>query len=184
MAVPFRAAALAVLASAFVAPTPVMAAPATPPRTLALHDATTLPLAACAARNLLFMDGYTVSLYLPDNGRPPNAAITAAVPKAVRIDVNWQGDLPGSLPGTWERRLRQGVSPDVFSAVRDIYARLSGGDSVVFAHAPGRGTAVSVNGRRVLASADASLVDTLLDMFIGPEPVSRNTKRLLLEPGC
>ena len=182
MAFRSRAVALSLLTAVLAAP--AAAAPASPPQTLALHDATTLPLAACAARNLLFMDGYTVSLYLPDNGHPPNAAISAHVPKAVRIDVTWQGNLPSQLPGTWERRLRQGVAPDVFGAVREIYARLSGGDSVVFAHAPGRGTAVSVNGRRVLASNDASLVDTLLDMFVGPEPVSRNTKRLLLEPGC
>jgi hypothetical protein len=179
-----RRAALLALALVPMLPAAPALAAVDPPTTLALHDASTLPLAACAARDVLLMDGYTVSLYLPEQARPLASAIAAPLPKAVRIDVQWRGPLPERLPGRWEQRLRQGVAPDVFRGVQELYARLSHGDSVLFAHAPGRGTAVTVNGRRVLAAPDASLVDTLLDMFVGPEPVSRTTKQRLLQPGC
>ena len=144
-----------------------------------------LQLAACAQRETLWMEPYTVSIYLPD-GRPLGTSLlrSESVPKIVRLDVTYEGSVPHDMPDGWSARLQRELSGEVYRAVQRVYSNLTSGDTVVFAYAPREGTLVRVNGRVVKQTNDARLVDALLSMFIGANPVSQNMKRLLLQGGC
>ena len=144
-----------------------------------------LQLASCAAYEKLWMDLYALSLYLPP-GTPTNASriLDSGVPKLLRLDVTYDGRVPNGLPDDWAQRLRDEVSREFMRTLRNQYNDLKGGDTVRIAYVPGQGTTLMVNGNVVVTRPGSELMASMLELWIGPDPVSGNLKRLLLSGPC
>ncbi len=145
---------------------------------------TALQLAGCATREELWTNLYTVSLYLPQPGAGVAAITDDRTAKVVRIDVTYDGQVPDGLPATWKQGLQAQVSGEFLRTLQGLYNNLQSGDTVRVAYAPGSGSSMSVNGRVVATQPGGDLVNAMLRLWIGLNPVSENVKRLLLEGRC
>lgn len=143
-----------------------------------------LQLVGCSAREKLWVDLYAVSLYLPREMTSAAALIDAGVPKLVRLDVTHDGKVPNGLPSAWKQRLQPYVSQEFMQTLESFYNNLHGGDTVRISHTPGGGTTLSVNGETVATRPDGELMEAMLKLWVGPDPVSRNIKRDLLQGSC
>ena len=145
-----------------------------------------LRLAGCAVRESLWMELYAVSLYLPPGvpGTDPGRILDGGTAKLLRLDVTYDGRVPDGLPEDWAQRLRDEVGREFMRTLRNQYNQLKGGDTVRIAHVPGEGSTLSVNGRVVASRPGSDLMDSMLGLWIGRDPVSANIKRLLLSGSC
>jgi hypothetical protein len=142
-------------------------------------------LAGCAVRESLWMELYAVSLYLPQ-GTPTEAGriLDDGTTKMLRLDVTYDGRVPDGLPQDWARQLRDEVSRDFVRTLRNQYNRLKAGDTVRISYVPSQGTTLSVNGDTVTTRPGGEVMDGMLGLWIGRDPVSGNMKRLLLSGSC
>ena len=143
-----------------------------------------LVLSGCGIREVLWTDVYMVALYMPVPTRDARPIFDRALAKAVRVEIIYDGDVPEEMPTEWRRYLRQELSRDVFRAFRNLYSELEQGDVLLAGFTPGAGTAVTVNNETVATSPDSNIVDALLELWIGHDPVSKNLRRLLLKGDC
>ena len=145
----------------------------------------TLHLTGCGVREELWMEIYTVSLYLPQGTLADASRIRERnVPKLLRLDVTYNGSVPNGLPDEWAQRLREQVSHEFIRTLQNQYNDLKQGDTVRIAYVPNEGTTLSVNGQVVTTRTGAELMDAMLDLWIGTNPISGNIKRLLLSGSC
>ena len=143
-----------------------------------------LRLVGCASREMLWMNLYALSLYLPRPMDDASAILGESMPKLLRLDVTYDGRVPNGLPEDWASRLREEVSREFLRTLRGLYNDLRGGDTVRIAYVPGEGTTLSVNGRTVVSRPGGALMDSMLELWIGQDPVSGDVKRLLLSGSC
>lgn len=144
---------------------------------------TQLQLAGCAAREEFWMDLYAVSLYLPQ-GMTAASMTDDQAPKLIRLDVTYDGKVPDGLPSAWKQRLRQRVSQEFIRTLQKQYNNLRNGDTVRVSYLPGSGTTLSVNGNTIVTRPGGELMNAMMQVWIGPDPVSENIKRLLLHGSC
>lgn len=176
------AAVLAVLSASFPARAAQIAG-VTLPATEVVHG-TRLSLVGCAAREELWTDLYVVSVYLPPEMRGVAQATSAQAVKLVRIDVTYDGNVPDGLPSAWKDRLQNKVSQEFQQTLQGQYNQLKSGDTVLVSYSPGGGTTLSVNGRNVASRPGDNVFNTMMQIWVGPSPVSENMKRLLLAGRC
>ena len=144
-----------------------------------------LLLTGCGVREELWMDLYVVSLYLPRGTAAEASRIRdSSVPKLLQLDVTYNGSVPNGLPVSWAQRLREQVSREFIRTLQNQYNDLKYGDTVRIAYVPNGGTTLSVNGRVVTTRPGSGLMDAMLDLWIGTDPISSNLKRLLLSGSC
>jgi len=144
-----------------------------------------LLLTGCGVREELWMDLYAVSLYLPQGTAAEASRIRdSSVPKLLQLDVTYDGSVPNGLPDDWAQRLREQVSREFIRTLQNQYNDLKYGDTVRIAYVPNGGTTLSVNGRVVTTRPGSGLMDAMLDLWIGTDPISSNLKRLLLSGSC
>lgn len=169
---------------AYAAPAwPAQVAGVTLPPTESVQGAQ-LQLAGCAAREELWTDLYAVSLYLPAGATGAARMIDDQTPKLVRLDVTYNGEVPDGLPSEWKERLQQRVSQEFIQTLQNQYNKLRGGDTVRISYAPGSGTILSVNGNTIVTQPASELMNAMMQVWIGPNPVSDNIKRHLLRGSC
>lgn len=101
---------------------------------------TRLQLTGCAAREELWMNFYAVSLYLPWEMASVARITDDQVPKLVRLDVTYNGQVPDGLPAEWKQRLQERVSQEFIQLLQNQYNGLRGGDRVQVSYVPGSGT--------------------------------------------
>jgi hypothetical protein len=147
-------------------------------------DGRQLQLGGCAVREMWWMNLYTLGLYLPDPPADVPTVLQPGTPKLVRMDVVYDGKVPSGLPEDWRERLRQEVSGEFLRTLQGLYDDLKGGDTVTFVYTPGRGMTLAVNGEQVAAKSGHETMEAMLRLFVGPDPVSENMKRLLLQGSC
>lgn len=145
---------------------------------------TQLQLVGCSAREKLWMDLYAVSLYLPREMASVARMTEDGVPKLVRLDVIYDGEVPNGLPSEWKQRLQEHVLQEFMQTLESHYNTLRGGDTVRISYAPGGGTTLSVNGKTVATRPGGDLMDAMLKLWVGPNPVSQNVKSELLQGSC
>lgn len=143
-----------------------------------------LQLVGCSAREKLWMDLYAVSLYLPREMASVARMTDDGVPKLVRLDVTYDGKVPDGLPSEWKQRLREHVSQEFLQTLEAHYNTLRGGDTVRVSYTPGGGTTLSVNGRTVATRPGGELMNAMLKLWVGPDPVSQDIKSQLLQGSC
>lgn len=129
-------------------------------------------------RERWMMDVYGCALYLPEKSSSLDYILSPGTAAAIRIVVNY--DPPSDPPDRWESTFRQELSKELLGRMMDVYDDLEAGDVVLFAYAPGHGTKALLNGHRLFTDEGHGLMAALLDQWLGPRPVSKNLRRLLL----
>lgn len=173
------AAALVMIASAGTAGAAIEAGP--PPALTVAGER--LGLAACAEREVLWIDVYDLGLYLDGSVTPAQVRDPSAA-KAVRVRVVYGGDPPDRLPRAWREALAAAYPDEFVRRFEDHYRSIGPDDTLTAAYAPGGGTTILHNGEPVLAEPGHRLMDVLLGLWIGPDPVSREMRRDLLAGRC
>lgn len=143
--------------------------------TVARHK---LVLNGYGERERWFMDVYGCALYTPRKTSSTNYIMASSTPTAIRIMVNH--DPPADQPERWRQTFREELSKELLSRMDNVYERLDAGDVILFAYAPGHGTKAYRNGRHLFTDPGHGLMQGLLDQWLGPRPVSKNLRRLLL----
>ncbi|MEO3432012.1 chalcone isomerase family protein [Inquilinus sp. CAU 1745] len=142
-----------------------------------------LELAGCGTREMMFfVDVYVISLYLP--APPADAVMDPATTKLVQLNIIYDGSVPDDLPDEWRSRLEDQISEEMLRTLQGFYKDIRGGDIVTIGYAPDSGTAIRVNGDAVVTQPGNSLIDAMLELWIGEDPISGNLKRLLLQTPC
>ncbi|MGH6919626.1 MAG: chalcone isomerase family protein [Geminicoccaceae bacterium] len=144
-----------------------------------------LQLAGCGTREMMFfVDAYVISIYLPE---PPADAATIMDPstaKLVRLKIVYSEAVPHDLPDEWRSRLEDEISAEMVDTLQGVYTHIHSGDVVAIGYAPDSGTTIRVNGDTVVARSGNTLIDAMLELWIGDIPTSGNLKRLLLQTPC
>ncbi len=153
------------------------------PDTYSLGDST-LSLNGCGKREMLWNSLYLVSLYLEQPTSDAQTITDETTAKTIRLKVLYDNKLPDDLPDLWREPLQEEMNKEMLKTVLNLYDDISTGDIVLFSYHPQLGTRVSLNDERVIERNNSALISTLLDNWIGIEPVSENLKRLLLSQSC
>lgn len=142
-----------------------------------------LELVGCGTREMMFfVDVYVISLYLP--APPADAVMDPGTTKLVQLNIIYDGSVPDDLPDEWRSRLENQISQEMLRTLQGFYKDIRGGDIVTIGYAPDSGTAIRVNGETVVTQPGNSLIDAMLELWIGEDPISGNLKRLLLQSPC
>lgn len=147
-------------------------------------EGTQLQLAGCAVREQLWTNIYAVSFYLPRESASVASMINSQTPKLIRLDVTYDGQVPNGLPAEWKAPLQQQVSREFVQTLQGYYNDLRSGDTVRVSYVPGSGTTLSVNGNTVVTRPGDDVMNAMMKLWVGPDPVSENMKRLLLQGSC
>ena len=144
----------------------------------------TFYLTSCGMREVLWYDLYLISLYTEDASNELAKYRDTATPKAIRLEIRYEGDVPNSLPSEWRGHLREEISREMFTVLQDLFQDVETNDIVVIAYAPKDGNTLYLNGERQAFKPNGDLIHALLDLWLGKEPVSKNLRRLLLSASC
>jgi|HigsolmetaAR204D_1030405.scaffolds.fasta_scaffold02026_7 hypothetical protein len=143
-----------------------------------------MSLVGCGVRQRLWADLYVVSLYTGDTGPGPWVIGDPGLSQAVRLDIVYGGRMPDALPSDWLRRLEGTLTPDLVQAVESFYRGIQKGDAVVIAYDPQAGTLVTLNDQPIRQLPGWDLMQAMMNLWIGPNPVSADLKERLLRGGC
>ncbi len=122
---------------------------------------------------------YRCALYLPRRSTSTAYITDAGTAKALQIHILYS-DIPDSMPADWRALFGEELSRELFGKLKGAYADLRQNDRLIFAYSPSRGTRIFVNENLILTDPGHGLIEALLDQWIGPRPVSKNLRRLLL----
>ena len=143
-----------------------------------------LPLSGCGTREAFFTDIYVAGLYLPEQRMSQQQILSPDTPKAVRLDIVYDGTLPQDIPDSWREPLNRMVSYEIKERIASIYAGFGAGDRITLKYDPQAGTQIIVNGERVRSMEGDAVIRPLLRLWIGDEAVSANLRQLLLSGQC
>jgi hypothetical protein len=143
-----------------------------------------LGLAGCAPREVLWRDVYALGLYLPRAQTTVGYIRDPSTAKALRLKVAYEGDVPDELPDKWQEALRRAYSQDLVRTLQGHYRTLKTGDTLTASYAPGRDTTILLNGEPIISKPGHGLMDALLGLWIGRDPVSEDMRREILAGGC
>ena len=104
--------------------------------------------------------------------------------KALRLKVAYEGDVPDELPDKWQEALRRAYSQDLVRTLQGHYRTLKTGDTLTASYAPGRDTTILLNGEPIISKPGHGLMDALLGLWIGRDPVSEDMRSKILAGGC
>lgn len=179
-------AAIAVLIMAVIAPVAAGAATvegATLPPTLQVHDSE-LSLRGCGVREAFFINVYVAGLYLSEAHMTQEQILSPDTPKAVRLQIVYDGSLPQDIPDSWRQPLDEMVRWDLRQTIKAVYADFRAGDQVTIKYGPQLGTEVIVNGQQIRQTPGHDLMEPLLRLWIGERAVSPDLRQLLLSGSC
>ncbi len=155
------------------------------PDVLRFSEEAPLRLSGCGLREVMWVDLYFVAFYLEQPLRLHRQIRSRDVAKAVRVDIVFDGRIPEQMPEEWRSRLVDVLSRDLVRDLQNLFAELVTEDSLTVSYVPDAGESrVRFNGDVVQSYAGPELIDGLLALWIGPDPVSRNLRRLLLAGEC
>ena len=140
-----------------------------------------LPLKSQATRSEMFglVDLYQVALYAPANISSVEGLRPKDVPKALRVEVQYNGSLPDEVPSGWRSELDPALNKEQSAKLRSAYAKLEPKDEILITYVPERGTTLRVSGNEVLTNAGYEVMAAFLDIWLGQTPVSEDVKDAL-----
>lgn len=177
-----RLAAVALMAIGMPLQGPALGSIGSLPHSIGVGDQN-LVLTSCGVSDTLLADIYIVSLYLPWAPPEDRPVLTGDVPRAVRIDVVYDGDLPEDVPSDWAERLAE-VPAAHRDAIGLTYAHLRAHDVAVIGYVPGSGTTITVGDEAIAEEAGAGLFESVLRLWMGADPVSENVAEGLSSGSC
>lgn len=133
-----------------------------------------------AKREKLWIDLYHVALYLPVRDASMQRITQTSTPKAFHIEVLYDGKVPGEIPKAWAEELMPPLPEAKAKELRRIYGNLRQGDVLLFTCPPGGPTTAALNGNTVFSDPGTGLIDGVVNVFLGPKPVSEDVRASLL----
>ena len=152
---------------------------AAPPATVTVAG-DDLVLSGMAKRQALTVDLYTVALYLPEPTTSAERIGDPSVPKAFFVEVAYDDSAPGVVPDHWREELLPAPLAEQTEELRRVSRSLEEGDAIHIAYAPGSGAEVQLNGETVLEERGHELIEAVIDLWLGEDPVSEDVRRGLL----
>lgn len=141
-----------------------------------------LVLAGEATREKVFFDLYRVAMYLPRRSRDVSYIRNAETAKAFRVEVLYGGPAPDEVPEDWRRELVPVLTAQQMARLNGAFQSLQEGDVILATFAPGAGSTISLNGRTLVSDTGNQLIEALIDLWLGRDPVSEDIKAALLGP--
>jgi len=142
-----------------------------------------LELASCGVRRLLWLDFYSAGLYLAPSVAL-DAALDPAQPAALAVKVlNWR-NFPDEMPAKWRRPLAAALEPAAMARVLAAYGGLRDADLFVLTYAPRKGTWLTLNGDRIAHASGHRVIDAMLRVWAGDDPLADKLRHLALEHPC
>ncbi len=135
-----------------------------------------------ATRSMLFgfVELYTIGLYLPGRDTRLERIRSKETPKALMLEVDYEGDTEYGIPESWRDELLPVLGPEDTHALRQAYGSIKAGDMVTISYVPKTGTRVAVNDRTVFMTEGQAVMAAFLDNWLGQQPVSEDIKSSLL----
>ncbi len=149
-----------------------------PPPTLNLGDKEWV-LASSGIRTYAFIDVYQCALYLEKAGKVRKTILEQKQPVTIRIKI-LTSELPGQVPDAWKETIKPEVSDKVYKRFKKNFRKLEEGDELLFSYKPGKATLLYLNREKVFSDPGAGLMYSLLDQWLGEEPVSDDLKTALV----
>ena len=165
---------------------PARAQPAQHPASISPEPGTTLARASQAERLHLLglLELYSVALYSNVAVRDVERLASPDVPKALRIEIQYEEDFRRQLTIDWQRELIPPLNHTAIEHLRQTFAPLKRGDVVLIEYTPSKGTTVRVNRATVASGVTHDLMLAFLDHWLGQRPVSEELKRTLTSRGA
>lgn len=139
-----------------------------------------LSLNGQGTRKWLFVELYSVALYLPQPMADVQAIRDPGIPKAFQVQFLYGGDQPDRIPASWRKELLPSLNPEQAQQLQDSYARLREGDVLRVVYVPEDGAQLLVNEQPVLSDKGPGLMNGFIELFLGANPVSEDLRRALL----
>jgi hypothetical protein len=145
-----------------------------------------LALRGCGLlRYMVFIKAYVAAFYLPENTRSEDAL--GDVPKHLEIeyfhDITAQ-DFAKATTSSISRNLSlttfQRLKPKI-DEFNTLYRDVKAGDRYALTYVPGKGTTLLWNGQPLGTVAGVDFAAGLFGIWVGPNPLDTDLKRLLLE---
>lgn len=145
----------------------------------------TLALRGCGLlRYMLFIKAYVAAFYLPESIRSEDAL--GDVPKHLEIEY-FHGITAQDFAKATSSSISRNVSLMTFQRLKPkidefnaLYRDVKPGDRYALTYIPGRGTTLSWNGQPLGTVAGEDFAVGLFDIWLGPNPLDSDLKRLLL----
>jgi hypothetical protein len=149
-------------------------------------DGRDLPLRGLGLlRYMVFIKAYVAALYLPETVRAEDAL--SEVPRHLEIEYFHAiaaGDFAKATTASIERNTSlvtfRRLEPTITS-FNALYRDVNPGDRYALTYVPGTGTTLSWNGAPLGTVPGAEFAAGLFGIWLGPNPLDRDLKRLLLD---
>src|SRR5262249_44580551 len=145
----------------------------------------TLTLNGAGLRTRFFFKVYAIGLYLEHSSSDARAILAAD--EVRRAELHMLRSVSGSEMGDAIATALNANAGSAAGQLKDRVDRLKGmftsaneGEVIIFTYAPGRGTAVSVQGRDAGTIEGKDFADALFGAWIGTAPVDDSLKQALL----
>ena len=149
-----------------------------PPSTINI-DEKSLVLYSSGIRDYFFVDLYECAVYLDGKEKNLDSILNLTIPVAIRLKI-LTSELPDQVPDPWRETIKPEVSDKIYSRFKKQYIKLSEGDIILFNYFPGESTVFYLNGKKMFVDPGSSLMEALLDQWLGPSPVSEDLKASLI----
>ena len=131
-----------------------------------------------------FVDVYQCTLYLNIKNKPSKDELISAVnhltfPIALHIKV-LTSMLPDKMPETWRETIESEITGKAFHKFQKGFSRLDEGDVLLFVYSPKEETRLLLNGKLMFKDPGPGLMQSLLEQWIGPKPISEELKQALV----
>lgn len=172
-----------ILVAAMLAWVPFSGVAAPAPATI---DVGGIALVYCSegTRERFLFNLYRVALYLPRQSTDVRYILRPDTAKAFRVEVLYEGPGPDRVPKDWRRELVPALNAEQMARLKQVFETIAAGDVILASFAPGPGpgpgSALSLNGRPVISDPGHALIDAMVELWLGPNPVSKDVKQALL----
>lgn len=135
-------------------------------------------------RYMIFVKAYVAAFYLPESTRPEDAR--GEVPKHLEIEY-FHAIAAQDFAKVTASSISRNVSLTAFQRLQPkinefntLYRDVKPGDRYALTYVPAKGTTLSWNGQALGTVAGEEFARGLFDIWIGPNPLDSDLKRLLL----
>ncbi len=135
-------------------------------------------------RYMIFIKAYVAAFYLPESVRSEDALTD--VPKRLEIEYfhpivaqDFAKATSASISQNTSLVTYQGLKPRI-DELNALYRDIAPGDRYALTYLPGQGTTLAWNGQPLGTVAGREFAAALFGIWLGPNPLDRNLKDLLL----
>ena len=126
-----------------------------------------------------FVDVYQCALYLPDKEKPIASLQNLEYPVAIRVEI-LTSMLPDKMPDVWRKTIKPELIDKAFRKFQKEFLNLDENDVLLFMYVPGEATSLFLNDKLLFKDPGRELMESLLEQWVGPHPVSEDLKQALI----